>query len=394
MAAVLEGIRVLDFTRVMAGPFATALLADVGAEVIKVEPPDGDDYRHIGPFKAGESGLFIQMNRGKRSITANLKSPEGLEAVKRLIAVSDVVIENFRPGVADRLGIGYEAVRAVNPRAVYVSISGFGQDGPLSGRPAYDLIAQAMAGMMSMTGERDGSPMRVGDALGDLASGLYGAWAIMVALHNRAQTGAGQRIDLAMFDAIFSLMPTPMSLLFYAGQIPTRNGNQHPISTPFGSFRASDGDVIIAVANNALFAALLKAIGRDDLTGDRRFADDASRTANEPALRTIIEDWSGTRTVVEVVAALDAGGIPASPIATFAEAANSAHARHRALIAEVVQPDAGRVPVIEQPVHFSGVERGHLRPAPRLGEHTDEVLASLAGYSAEDIARLRDSGAI
>jgi CoA:oxalate CoA-transferase len=391
---VLKGIRVLDFTRVMAGPFSTALLADVGAEVIKVEPPDGDDYRHIGPFKAGESGLFVQMNRGKKSVTVNLKSPEGRVAVMRLAAASDVVVENFRPGVAERLGIGYDAVRAVNPHIVYVSISGFGQDGPLSSRPAYDLIAQAMAGLMSMTGERDGSPTRVGDALGDLASGLYGAWAIMVALHYRARTGEGQRIDLAMFDAIFSLMPTPMSLLGYAGAEPTRNGNRHLISTPFGSFRAADGEFIIAVANNTLFRALLAAIGRDDLAGDTRFADDASRTANEPALRAIIEAWSGALTVAEAVAALDARGVPASPIATFAEAARSDHARHRALIAEVEQPDAGRVPVIEQPVHFSGVARGQLRPAPRLGEHTDEVLEALGGYSAADIARLREAGAV
>jgi CoA:oxalate CoA-transferase len=391
---LLKGIRILDFTRVMAGPFCTALLADVGAEVIKVETPGGDDYRHIGPFKAGESALFIQMNRGKKSITLDLKSADGREAVRRLIAASDVVVENFRPGVADRLGIGYAAVQAINPHVVYLSISGFGQDGPLSNRPAYDLIAQAMAGLMSMTGERDGSPMRVGDALGDLASGLYGAWAIMVALHDRARTGTGRHIDVAMFDAIFSLMPTPMSLLFYAGKEPTRNGNQHLISTPFGSFRAADGEFIIAVANNALFGALLTAIGREDLAGDARFADDAGRTANEPALRAVIEGWSGTRTVAEAVAALEARGIPASPIATFAEAANSAHARHRELIAAIEQPAAGRVPVIEQPVHFSGMARGQLRPAPRLGEHTDEVLAVVAGFSAEEIARMREAGAI
>jgi CoA:oxalate CoA-transferase len=391
---VLEGIRILDFTRVMAGPFCTALLADVGAEVIKVETPDGDDYRHIGPFKGGESALFIQMNRGKKSITANLKSPEGLSAVRKLIAASDVIVENFRPGVADRLGIGYEAARAINPRVIYLSISGFGQDGPLSSRPAYDLIAQAMAGLMSMTGERDGPPMRVGDALGDLASGLYGAWAIMVALQARARSGEGQRIDVAMFDAIFSLMPTPMSLFGYAGVEPTRNGNRHLISTPFGSYRADDGDIIIAVANNALFAALLKAIGREDLAADARFRDDASRTANEPLLREIIEAWTLARPAAEAVAALDRHGVPASPIATFAEAARSEHARHRQLIAEIEQPNAGLVPVIEQPVHFAGAARGHLRPAPLLGEHTEEVLSTLAGLSAADIAALRRSGAV
>jgi CoA:oxalate CoA-transferase len=391
---LLEGIRILDFTRVMAGPFCTALLADVGAEVIKVEPPDGDDYRHIGPFRNGESALFIQMNRGKKSVCINLKAPAGLDAVRRLIAASDVVVENFRPGVAERLGVGYSSARAINPRVIYVSISGFGHNGPLSNRPAYDLIAQAMAGLMSMTGERDGPPMRVGDALGDLASGLYGAWAILVALHARAATGTGQHIDVAMFDAIFSLMPTPMSFLFYADQIPTRNGNQHLISSPFGSFRAKDGDVIIAVANNTLFRALLTAIGRDDLTTDPRFADDATRTAHEPELRSVIERWSAERTVADVVAALDAHGIPASPIATFAEAASSDHVRHRKLIAEIVQSRAGRAPVIEQPVHFSGVPRGTLRPAPNLGEHTVEILGTVAGLTVDEIASLRDSGAI
>ena len=221
------------------------------------------------------------MNRGKRSVALDLKAPEGLEIARDLIARCEVLVENFRPGVAERLGISYEAARAINSGFVYLSISGFGQSGPLSRRPSYDLIAQAMAGMMSMTGEADGRATRVGDALGDLAAGLYGAWATAVALLGRERDGRGRHLDVAMFDAIFSFLPTPLSLFLFAGASPSRTGNHHAISTPFGSFRALDGDVIIAVANNALFHRLLAAMGRSDL----RTIHDTSPTAAAPRTR-------------------------------------------------------------------------------------------------------------
>ena len=270
-AKPLDGIRIVDFSRVMAGPFCTALLADLGAEVIKIESRTGDDYRHIGPFKNGESALFLSFNRGKKSVVIDLKSADGRAIAHDLIAHSDIVVENFRPGVARKLGIDYDAARRTNSRIIYLSISGFGQSGPLADRPSYDIIAQAMAGMMSMTGDPEGPAMRVGDALGDLAAGLYGAWGITTALFSRERTGAGQYLDIAMFDAIFSFLPTPFSMFMLTGASPTRSGNRHLLSAPFGSFCAADGEVIIAVANNALFDRLLDALERTDLRDDPRF---------------------------------------------------------------------------------------------------------------------------
>ena len=387
----LEGVRILDFSRVLAGPFCTALLADVGADVIKVEPPQGDDYRHIGPFVGGEGGLFMLMNRGKRSIALDLKAPEGVEIAHRLIAKCDVVVENFRPGVADRLGIGYEAAKAINPGIVYLSISGFGQKGPLASRPSYDLIAQAMAGMMSMTGDPAGPPMRVGDALGDLVSGLYGAWAIAVALLGRARNGIGRHLDIAMFDAIFSFLPTPISLMLFAGASPTRTGNHHAISTPFGSFRAKDGDVIIAVANNALFNRFVGVMGCPNLAGEARFDSDTNRTLNAVELRALIEAWTSSRSVDEVVGLLDAAGVPASPIWSLEQAAASAHVTFRQLFADVEHPTAGSVKLMEQPVHFSDAPRGAMVPPPLLGEHTDAILSDLLQMTAERRAELRQA---
>lgn len=385
----LEGIRILDFSRVLAGPFCTALLADVGAEVIKVEPPQGDDYRHVGPFVGGEGGLFLLMNRGKRSIALDLKSPEGLEIARNLMAKCDVVVENFRPGVAERLGIGYEAAKAINPGIVYLSISGFGQAGPLAARPSYDLIAQAMAGMMSMTGDPAGPPMRVGDALGDLVSGLYGAWAIAIALLGRVRHGVGRHLDVAMFDAIFSFLPTPISMMLFAGASPTRTGNHHAISTPFGSFRAKDGDVIIAVANNGLFARLVGVMGRPELADEPRFDSDTNRTLNAVELRALIEDWTSSLSVEEVVGRLDAAGVPASPIWSLEQAASSAHVTFRRLFADIDHPTAGQVRLMEQPVHMSDMPRGAMSPPPLLGEHTDAILGELLQLSPERRAELR-----
>ncbi|MCS0502075.1 CaiB/BaiF CoA transferase family protein [Ancylobacter mangrovi] len=390
----LAGIRVLDFSRVLAGPFCTALLADVGAEVIKVEPPQGDDYRHIGPFVGGEGGLFLLMNRNKRSMALDLKQEEARELAHELIAKSDVIVENFRPGVADRLGIGFEQAKAINPGIVYLSISGFGQEGPLAKRPSYDIVAQAMAGMMSMTGDPEGPPTRVGDALGDLSSGLYGAWAVAVALVGRLRSGEGRRIDVAMFDSIFSLLPTPMSLMLFAGASPTRTGNHHAISTPFGSFAARDGQVIIAVANNALFARLAAAMGQPELAYDPRFATDSSRTEHAEVLRPAVEAWTRARSVEEVVAILDREGIPVSPIWSVEQAAASAHVTFRRLFAEVDHPAAGTVRVMEQPVQFYDVPRGQVTPAPLLGEHTDAILEEVLGIPAERREELRRAGII
>ncbi len=391
---LLTGLRVLDFTRVMAGPFCTALLADLGAEVIKVEPAQGDDYRHIGPFKNGESGLFALMNRGKKSITVDMKSPSGLGIVHDLARCSDIVVENFRPGVTQRLKIDYAALSALKEGLVYLSISGFGQSGPLAHRPAYDIIAQAMAGLMSVTGEPERPPMRAGEAYGDLVSGLFGAWAVLAALVSRLRGGPGRYIDIAMFDALFSMLPTPLSVYLFTGQSPTRSGNRHLISAPFGSFAAGDGHVIIAVANNALFEKLMTALGRPEVARDDRFRSDEERRRNEPELRAIIESWTAGRSVADIVETLDAASVPASPIWSVEQAATSAQAAFRQLLAAMPHPVAGDIRVLEQPAHFSGVERGKIGRPPQLGEHTASILADVLGYGADKIAALRQENVI
>lgn len=391
----LAGIRVLDLTRMLSGPFCTAILADAGADVVKVEAcGGGDDARHFAPRQGGEGTYFMLLNRGKRSLTLDLKSPRGKEVLCDLAARADVLVENFRPGAADRLGIGYDAMAAINPRLVYASISGFGQEGPLAGVAAYDIIAQAMSGLMSITGFPDGPPTRVGESVGDIIAGLYGAFGILTALQARERSGRGQHVDVAMFDSMFSLLVTPLSQYLFTGEEPRRVGNRHPVTTPFDAYRAGDGLVIIAVANERLFARLAACMGHPGLEADTRFLSDERRTQNEPALRAIIEKWTGARTVAEVVEVLGQEGIPSSPIWTVPEAAGSAQVAARGLITRLTHPTAGEIPLVPQPVRFSGTPTGVRRPPPLLGEHTDEVLAEALGLGADAIASLREGGVI
>jgi CoA:oxalate CoA-transferase len=390
----LEGLRILDFSRVLAGPFCSALLADVGAEVVKIEAPGGDDYRHIGPFKNGESALFMLINRGKRSVVVDLKSPDGTGLVHELAAISDVVVENYRPGVAARLGIDYPSLSKTNPQLVYASVSGFGQSGPMAERPSYDIIAQALSGMMSVTGEADGPPMRTGEPMGDLCAGLFAAWGIMVALYARHRHGHGSHVDVAMFDTLLSLLPTSLAQLLYAGDKPVRTGNRHPLSSPFGSFEAGDGHVIIAVANNALFERLAKAMAMPELVDDPRFVSDEERTRHEPMLRDILESWTRDKSVAEIVAILDDHAVPAAPIWNVEQAVSSAQTAFRQLLVDGEHPVAGSIRMMEQPVHYSGVERGKLERSPLLGEHTNAVLSEWLNADATRIELLRQNKVI
>ena len=368
----LQGIRVLDLTRVLAGPYATALLADLGAEVIKLEPPAGDDYRHIGPFKDGESALFTLNNRGKRSLALDLKNPADLKLAQDIAARVDVVVENFRPGVAARLGLGAEALRAANPRLIYCSISGFGQDGPFRDLPAYDLVVQAMSGLMAATGEEGRAPLKTGESIADLLAGLFASWSIMAALVGRNASGQGAALDVAMYDALFSMLTTSHALHLYAGQLPQRVGNRHPLSTPFGCFATSDGQVVIAVLNARQFATLATLIGQPGAADDPRFVTDETRTENEPALRVLIEGWSSRLTTEQAVAALSGVGLPAAPIWDIAQAADSEHAQARGLVSML----NGR-PVVGQPVRFDGAKPVADRAAPRLGGDLEAVLREL-----------------
>ena len=389
----LDGLRILDFTRVLAGPMATALLADLGAEVIKVEPPGGDDYRGIGPMRNGASALFTVVNRNKQSLVLDLKQPSAVDVARQLAAHVDVVIENFRPGVAERLGIGADALRAINPRLVYVSVSGFGQTGPLAHRPAYDIIIQAMSGLMEATGQPDGDPTLVGEAVSDVVAGLFASWATLAALYQVQRTGVGQHVDVAMFDATLAFLVTSVARLQFTGQPAKRVGNRHPLSAPFGVYRARDGHFALAVLNNKLFAALAAVLGQPEMADDPRFANDESRSERDALLRHVIEAWAATRDVVEVVASIDAAGVPVSPLWNIAEALGSAQAQARGLLQPVLDPALPDLQLPTQPVRFNGAAANRLVRAPALGEHSDAVLARLLGLGADMIDELRNAGA-
>ncbi len=373
----LDGVRVLDFTRVLAGPYATALMADLGADVIKVEGPGGDDYRHIGPFREGESALFQTVNRGKRSIVLDLKAAEDVALARRLAARADVLVENFRPGVMEKLGLGAGALQAMNPRLVFASISGFGQDGPDAARPAYDVIVQAMSGIMEQTGAADGPPTMVGEAVADVAGGLFGAWGILAALYERERTGRGRRIDLALFDALASMMPTAAARVLVCDEDPCRTGNRHALSAPFGTYAAGAGRFAVAVLNDRLFAAFCAAIGRPELAADPRFASDGDRRAHESLLAEAIEDWAAALSADEAVARLAAAGVPASALATARAVWTSDRVRRRGLVSEVAHPGLGALSLPEQPVRFAGCPRGGRLAAPALDAHGAAIRAEM-----------------
>lgn len=390
----LAGIVVLDFSRVLAGPFCSALLADLGAEVIKVEPPQGDDQRWMGAFKDGVNLSFELINRSKRSIRLDLKTEKGRQIALALAERADVVIENFRPGVAARLGIGYELLRERRPDIVYCSISGFGQTGPMAQFPSYDVVAQALSGMMSITGMSDGDPVLVGESIGDSVSGLYSALGVALALFRRASTGEGAHIDIAMFDALFSLLPTALASWQATGEAPGRAGNQHPLSAPFGAYAAGDGLFMLAIANKALFSRFAALMGRPELAADPRLDSDPARRQNQALLRGIIEEWANDKSVDAVVTLLGEAGIPASPIWNVVQAATSDHAASRKLLTEVEHPRLGRLGLPEQPLHFDGLARGAARRAPDLGADGAEILSRLLGIEPDEVRRLVETGVI
>lgn len=384
--AALRDIRVLDFSRVLSGPFCTSLMADLGADVVKVEPPTGDDSRHLGPFAHGESAYFAMLNRGKRSIALDLKDATDRQTCLELVDQADVVVENFRPGVAERLGIGPDSVRARNPRLVYASISGFGQSGPLSGLPAYDLIIQAMSGLMASTGDPDGEPTKVGESIADLLAGLYASWAVCAALVERHRTGDGAHLDVAMLDALVSMQPTNASLLAANGTPPGRVGNRHPVSTPFGVYHASDGPVVLAAANERIFQNLLVLIERPDLVSHPHFCSDETRTANEPEVRATIEEWTGTRTVADVLAGAGEHGVPAGPVQDLAAAVDSV--RERDVLGQLHDQALGKMTYLRQPVRFHDTApRPEVQPEPEAEAKTE---ARVSGLGHDHDAVLRD----
>ncbi|WGY01353.1 CoA transferase [Nocardioides sp. QY071] len=373
---LLTDVKVLDLSRVLAGPYCTAMLGDLGADIVKVEAHQGDDARHLGPFRDGESVYFAQLNHGKRSIALDLKDPDDHATLLDLVRAADVLVENFRPGVTARLGIDHASLNAINPRLVYASISGFGQDGPLAHAPAYDLVVQAMSGLMAGTGTVEGGPTRVGESVGDVIAGLYAAWGVTAALFERERTGIGRHVDIAMFDSLVSLQVTAMSILTATGALPGRVGNRHPVSAPFDTYPTNDGLVAIAVANDSVFARFCALVGHPEAANDPRFGDDSSRTAHRVDIEALATCWSTARTTAEAVAAAEEVGVPAAPIWDLAQALASEQATHRGLVEHFDHPILGRTPFLTQPLRFPGsVPRvPGARTSPALGGDRDTVL--------------------
>jgi len=389
MAAALDGIRIVDQTQVMAGPFASMLLADMGAEVIKVEPPEGEHSRHVGPEAApGVSASFLAVNRGKRGITLDLKQPEGVSVLKRLVATADVLVENYRPGVAARLGVDYPTLAAVNPRLIYCSVSGFGQTGPYASRGGYDLIAQGMAGIMSATGSDGGPPVKVGVPIADLGAGLFALLGILAALRARRLTGRGQQVDTSLFEAALALSAWEATEYWYTGEIPKRLGTAHRLNAPYQAFRASDGYFTVGAANPKLWPIFAGLIGRGELAQDARFKGVGDRVRNRAALEKEIELATSKATRAHWLAKCEAAGIPAGPIYDIPEAQADPHAQARGMVQELDHPQAGRVKALGNPVKLSRSPATLRSAAPLLGADTDAVLTGI-GLSSGEISALR-----
>ena len=391
----LDGIRVVDLTRVMTGPYCTMLLGDMGADVIKIEQPGkGDDTRAWGPpFIEDISAYYLSINRNKRSLTLNLKSESGKEILWKLIESADVVVENFSPGTVDRLGFGYNAVKARRPGIVYCSISGFGQQGPSRDRTAYDLIVQGMSGLMSVTGEADGGPTRFGVPIADIAAGMFGAYAIVNALFHRERTGEGQYIDNSMLGGQVALLTYQAGIYFATHQAPQRTGNAHPIVAPYQTFRSKDGYVNVASGNDGIFSRLCHAMGLERLLSDPRFKDNVGRITNLPALVEEIESSFTEYTTDEIVQRLDTASVPCGPIYTVDQVFNDPQAQHYQLSQRVPHPTLGEVDQVGFPYQMSATPCEIRLAPPLLGQHNDEILQGL-GYSDAEIEECRKTGAV
>ncbi|MGQ0765246.1 MAG: CaiB/BaiF CoA transferase family protein [Gemmatimonadota bacterium] len=377
MQTALDGIRVIDLTQVMAGPFCTMQLGDMGADVIKVEPPGGDLSRRLGSEEmqsGGDAAPFFSLNRNKRSVVLDLAVPAGRSAFLALARTADVVVESFRPGVVRRLGVDHQVVSRLNPRVIYASISGFGQSGPYAGRPGFDLVAQGMSGIMSVTGEPGGPPVKTGIPISDLAAGLFAASAIMAALYAREKTGEGQYLETSLFEAAVALSPWESTELWATGRIPQPLGSAHRLSAPYQVFRTASGYITIAALNEKQWMALCSALGRPELSSNERFATNARRLSNRAQLVTEIEDALAGRGASEWVDALLAAGVPAGPVLDYSQVFADSHTEAIGMIAPLDHPVAGRINTIRHPVRFGSTPTSVRRPPPLLGEHSDEIL--------------------
>ena len=402
MSRILQDVRVLDLTRVLAGPWATQNLADLGAEVIKIERPgQGDDTRRWGPpflhdregRDRGDAAYYLACNRGKKSVTLDIAHPEGRAIARRLAAASDVLVENFKVGDLARHGLDYASLARENPRLVYCSITGFGQDGPYRDRPGYDFMIQGLGGLMSVTGERDdvpgGGPQKVGVAVADLFTGMYATSAILASLLERAKTGRGQRIDMALLDVQVAMLANLSSSFFVSGVAPGRMGNAHLNIVPYHVFRAADEFLIVAVGNDTQFASFCKVIGEPAWPSDARFATNAQRVRHRDLLVGMIAERLRGRTAREWLTLLEPSGVPCGPINDLAQVFEDPQVRHRDMVVRAPHPVAGEVRMVANPMKLSEAPITYDRAPPLLGEHTEEVLRSVLGLESAAIDRLR-----
>ncbi|MCC6531273.1 MAG: CoA transferase [Burkholderiales bacterium] len=403
MAGPLAHIRVLDMTRVLAGPWTGQNLSDLGAEVIKIERPGkGDDSRAFAPpyirdaqgRETAESAYFCCANRGKKSVTVDISKPEGAQLVRALAAHADVLLENYKFGDLDRYGLGYDELQVINPRLVYCSITGFGQTGPDREKPGYDFMIQGMGGIMSVTGERGQGPQRVGIPIADIMTGMYASIAVCAALAHRAESGRGQHLDLALLDCQVAALAYQAMNYLATGVAPTRAGNVHPNIVPYQPFRTADGDVIVACGNDNLFRKFCEVAGCQHLAQDERFASNADRVRNRDAIEPLIEAVTRRRTTREWVAALEAAGVPCGPINSLKEVFEEPQVRARGMLQELPHQSAGKLPQVVSPMKFSATPLAFHSAPPTLGQHTEQVLRELLGRSEADIAALRAAGIV
>jgi formyl-CoA transferase/CoA:oxalate CoA-transferase len=394
--APLDGLVVIDLTRVLSGPYCTMQLADMGARVLKIEQPGrGDDTRGWGPpFVGDESAYFLSINRNKESLTLDLKQPDARRILEQLLDRADVIVENFRPGTMARLGFGYDVVSARWPRVVFCSISGFGQTGPRREQPGYDAVIQAEAGLMSITGEAEGPPLRLGVAIADITTGMFAAQGIAMALLARARTGRGQLVDVGMLDATAALLTYQASSYFVTGRVPERLGNRHPTIVPYETFAAADGELVLAVGNDDLWRRFCGAAGLSELAADTRFATNRGRVENYRELRPVIGERLRARPRAEWIASLVAAGVPCGAVRDVAEVLNDPQLAARDMIEVVEHATLGRIQTLGLPIKLSATP-GRVRSAPpTLGQHTDQILRTDLGLSDQEIAHLRSIAAI
>ena len=391
----LQGIRVLDLSRVLAGPYCTMVLGDLGADVIKVEPPEGDETRGWGPpFAEGESAYYLCVNRNKRDVVVNLKTDEGKTILRELAIQSDVLVENFRPGTLNKFGLDFETLHALNPKLIYCSITGFGQTGSMKDKPGYDFMIQASGGLMSITGEPDGEPMKTGVAVVDLFAGQNAIIAILAALQARTLTGEGQHLDIALFDSQLGWLANVASNYLISGKLPKRHGNAHANIVPYQSFQASDGWFAIAVGNDRQFVRLCELLGKPELAANEKFATNSARVQNREEIIALLASIFKMASVAEWLEKLDKAEIPCGPINNFEQVFSMPQVKEREMLVQMEHPTIGALPLVGSPLKMSATPVEYRIPPPLMGEHTEDILMDVLGYSNEKVKELRNRGCV